>query len=73
MQSYRNKFIEDDRRIARRWALGSIGFYGSILVGMILYTVFSKQPDAHPSPDESASNSFVAAMPREPASKMSRR
>jgi hypothetical protein len=73
MQLYRSKFIKDDSRIARRWALGSIGFYGSILVGMILYAVFSRQPDAHPSPDESASNSFVAATPRELASKMSRR
>ena len=28
---------EEDRRIARKWSMASIGFYGSILAGLVIY------------------------------------
>jgi hypothetical protein len=37
MQIYGNKLGNADRPVARRWTFGGIGFYGSIMVLMILY------------------------------------
>ena len=38
---------EGDRRLIRRWRLATVGFYGSILAGMILYAAFNQYPDAN--------------------------
>jgi hypothetical protein len=42
MQKFSYQFSERDRRIVRRWRLASIGFYGSILVGLVLFAAFSR-------------------------------
>jgi hypothetical protein len=47
MQRYPDDFSTNDRRIARKWRLGAIGFYGSILAGMFLYASLSQRPDTN--------------------------
>ena len=42
MQKYPNNLSEAERRIARRWTLGSFAVYGSILAGMILYATLGR-------------------------------
>jgi hypothetical protein len=44
MQRYPNNLSESDRRIARKWTLASVGFYGSILAGIVLYAALSHDP-----------------------------
>ncbi len=46
MQKIPDHSNEGDRRLIRRWGLASVGFYGSILAGMILYAAFNQHPDA---------------------------
>jgi hypothetical protein len=41
MQRYPDDLSESERRIARRWTLGSVGLYGSLLAALALYAVFS--------------------------------
>jgi hypothetical protein len=41
MQKFHYELDPDDRRIARRWRLASVGIYGSILLGLILYVAFT--------------------------------
>jgi hypothetical protein len=64
MQRYPDNLSESDRRVARKWTLASVGFYGSILTGFILYAAF------HPAP---ASVELAAsAAPNASAAKPSR-
>jgi len=44
MQRYPRDLSETDRRIARKWRLASVAFYGSFLAGFILYVAFSQGP-----------------------------
>ena len=37
MQKYSSNLDNNERRIARRWTLGALGFYGSILAALIAY------------------------------------
>lgn len=46
MQIYRNKLRHADHAIARRWTFGAVGFYGSILVMMILHAEFGQKSGA---------------------------
>ena len=46
MQISEDRLDGNDRPVARRWALGVLGFYGSILLGMMLYAEFGPKPDA---------------------------
>jgi hypothetical protein len=45
MQKYPSNLSQDERRLARRWTLGSIGIYGSMIAGMLLYTTFIRSPN----------------------------
>jgi hypothetical protein len=45
MQKVSYRFNDEDRRVARRWRLASVGFYGSILGGLILYAALNQSPD----------------------------
>ena len=47
MQKYFYQLNERDRRISRKWWLASVGFYGSILAGLILYAVFHENPEVN--------------------------
>jgi hypothetical protein len=48
---------EEDRRVVRRWRLASVGVYGSILAGLILFAALSSKPDV-----EYASATSVASL-----------
>lgn len=41
MQKSARDFNPPDRRVARRWRLASIGFYGSLIAGLAAYAIFS--------------------------------
>jgi hypothetical protein len=45
MQRYSSNLDDNERRIARRWTLGALGFYGSILAAMIAYASTQKPGD----------------------------
>jgi len=49
-----------------------VGFYGSILAGLILYAAFSRNPDANSASGNSASKALVAKAPQELASARAR-
>lgn len=47
MQKFIYQLDERDRRITRKWRLANIGFYGSIVVGMLLYAAFHWNPQVN--------------------------
>lgn len=47
MQKFSYRFNDEDRGVARRWRLASVGFYGSILAGLILYAALNPNPDVN--------------------------
>ena len=55
MQKVPDHANEGDRRLIRRWGLASVGFYGSILAGMILYAALNQHPDVNYASAEIAS------------------
>jgi hypothetical protein len=42
LQKVPDQSTEGDRRLIQRWGLASVGLYGSILAGLILYTAFNQ-------------------------------
>ena len=42
MQRYPRNLSETDRRIARKWRLGCVAFYGSFLAGFLLFVAFNQ-------------------------------
>lgn len=36
MQKFLDQLNDDDRRIVRKWRLATLGFYGSILAGLVV-------------------------------------
>jgi hypothetical protein len=69
MQKYPDNLSEDDRRIARRWTLASVGFYGSILAGFILYAAFHQSQVPNLATGDPASKVLAANSPQQLASK----
>jgi hypothetical protein len=55
MQKIPDQSNESDRRLIRHWGLASVGFYGSILAGMILYAAL------HPNPDVNIASADIKA------------
>jgi hypothetical protein len=45
VQKLSYKFNDRDRRVVRRWRLASVGFYGSLLAGLILYAALNQSSD----------------------------
>ncbi|MCA6111877.1 hypothetical protein [Bradyrhizobium cenepequi] len=45
MQRYRGHLSPEDRRTVRRWTLPSVGIYGSLLTGFILYVALTGKPN----------------------------
>jgi hypothetical protein len=68
MQRYPDNLSEADRRVARRWTLGSVGIYGSILAAMILYAALSPHPTVDLASGEPAAKFSVANAARQPPS-----
>jgi hypothetical protein len=56
MQSYPRNLSEADRRVARKWRLASVAFYGSFLAGFIMYVAINQGS----APTTLASNHGVA-------------
>jgi len=73
MQIYRYKLDDADRPVARRWTLGAVGFYGSILIGLILYAALSPKADAFHASDEGTVKLSIANGPPKMASETARR
>jgi hypothetical protein len=51
---------EDDRRLVRKWTLVSVGFYGSLLAGLISYVAFIQGPPANFASDDPVSRVSAA-------------
>jgi len=47
MQKFVDQLSETDRRIVRKWRLATLGFYGSILAGMVVYTALHWNPEVN--------------------------
>jgi hypothetical protein len=46
-QSYAFLLTEDEQRVVRRWRIGVIAFYGSILALLIAFAATSQRPPAN--------------------------
>jgi hypothetical protein len=68
MQKYPSNLSKEERRIARRWTLASVGLYGSVLAGLMLYGAFQKRPVDVAAADPVAKVS-AAKLPRDDAFK----
>ncbi len=64
MQRYPDDLSETERRIARRWTLGSIGVYGSLLAALALFAALSP---SHPDNVASEARFSVASATRQQA------
>ena len=47
MQKIPDHSNDGDRRLIRRWRLATVGFYGSILAGMVGYAALHQNPDVN--------------------------
>jgi hypothetical protein len=47
MQKFLFQLKEDDRRLVRKWRLATIGIYGSILAGLVLYTALRSNQEVN--------------------------
>jgi hypothetical protein len=56
MQKFLDQLNEDDRPIVRKWRLATLGFYGSILAGLVLYTVLHWNPEVNYASADSAAH-----------------
>lgn len=56
MQKFFDQSNEDDRRIVRKWRLATLGFYGSILAGLVVYTVLHWNPEVNYASADSAAH-----------------
>lgn len=56
MQKFLDQSNEDDRRIVRKWRLATLGFYGSILAGLVVYTVLHWNPEVNYASADSAAH-----------------
>jgi hypothetical protein len=62
MQRYPDDLTESERRIARRWTLGSVGLYGSLLAALALYAALGPgHPDNTASTDPAAKFAVASA------------
>lgn len=56
MQKFLDQSNEDDRCIVRKWRLATLGFYGSILAGLVVYTVLHWNPEVNYASADSAAH-----------------
>lgn len=56
MQKFLDQLNDDDRRIVRKWRLATLGFYGSILAGLVVYTVLHWNPEVNFASADSAAH-----------------
>lgn len=60
MQNFIDEFDENDRRIVRKWRLATLGFYGSILAGLVLYAALHWNPEVNYASAGSAAHAKLA-------------
>ena len=63
MQNFIERFDDDDRRIVRRWRWATLGFYGSILVGLVVYGVLHWNPEVNYASADSAAHAKLTGTP----------
>ena len=63
MQKFLDQLNEDDRPIVRKWRLATLGFYGSILAGLVLYTVLHWNPEVNYASADSAAHAKLTSAP----------
>jgi hypothetical protein len=56
MQKFLDQLNDDDRRVVRKWRLATLGFYGSILAGLVLYTALHWNPEVNYASADSAAH-----------------
>lgn len=56
MRNFLDQLNETDRRIVRKWRLVTVGFYGSILAGMIVYVALHSNPQVNYASADSAAH-----------------
>lgn len=61
MQNLIDQFDENDRRVVRKWRLATLGFYGSILAGLVLYAALHWNPVNYASADSAAHAKLAGA------------
>ncbi|WP_234682675.1 hypothetical protein [Bradyrhizobium monzae] len=60
MQNFIDRLNEDDHRVVRKWRWATLGFYGSILAGVVLYTVLHWNPEVNYASVDSAAHAKLA-------------
>lgn len=55
-----DRLDENDRRVVRKWRLATLGFYGSILAGLVLYTALHWNPEVNYASANSAAHAKLA-------------
>jgi len=65
MQKFFHQLNDNDRRIVRKWRLATLGFYGSILAGMVLYVALRSNAEVnYASAGASAHEKVAVSTPR---------
>ena len=54
---------ENDRRVVRKWRWATLGFYGSILAGVVLYAALNWTPTVNYASVDSAAHAKIAGAP----------
>jgi len=60
MQNFNEQFDENDRRIVRKWRLATLGFYGSILAGLVVYAALHWNPEVNYASVDAAAHARLA-------------
>lgn len=63
MQKFLDQSNEGDRRIVRKWRLATLGFYGSILAGLLAYTMLHWNPEVNFASVDSAAHAKLTGAP----------
>lgn len=63
MQNFIEQFDENDRRTVRKWRLVTLGLYGSILTGLVVYAVLHWNPGVNYASADSATHAKLTSAP----------
>ena len=64
MQNFIDDLNENDRRVVRKWRWATLGFYGSILAGLVLYAALNWNPEVNYAAVDAAAHAKLAGAPR---------
>ena len=62
MQNFIDDLNETDRRTVRKWRLATLGFYGSILAGLVVYAAMHWNPEVNYASADSAAHAKLAGV-----------